>query len=172
MEFFQFTNGEYENLVLKDVQLKEREQKIKDEFRQWLALKDLSIPECFAEDNDDIRFYFASGRDYQYAYDAMLENEKWILETQVPLLNRYAEFEHYLKMGFVYGYQRDKMSRPIFVFNMKKLIDSKIDVDTFLDIVDFLASYTYFHGLVPGKIETWNLIVDFKDVGLSQIPMN
>ena len=72
----------------------------------------------------------------------MLENEKWILETQVPLLNRYAEFERYLKMGFVYGYQRDKMSRPVFIFNMKKLIETKIDVDMFLDNVDFLVSYT------------------------------
>lgn len=65
MEFFNFTNGEYENLVFKDVQLREREQKIKDEFHQWLALRDLTIPECFAKDNDDVRFYFASGRDYQ-----------------------------------------------------------------------------------------------------------
>ena len=45
----------------------------------------------------------------------MLENEKWILEQQVPLLSRYDEFKRYLDMGILYGYQRDKMSRPVFV---------------------------------------------------------
>ena len=64
------------------------------------------------------------------------------------------------------------MSRPIFHFNMKKVIDSKLDLDMFLDLADFLNSYTFFHALVPGKVETWNLVVDFKDLGLSQIPMN
>ena len=96
MEFFNFTNGEYENLVLKDVQLRERELKIKADFHDWLAQRDLTVPECFAEDNDDVRFYMASGRDFQQAYDAMLENEKWILEKQVPLLYRYAEFKRFL----------------------------------------------------------------------------
>ena len=65
MEFFFFTNGEYENLVLTDVQIRERELKIKSDFQKWLTQRDLTIPECFAEDNDDIRFYFASGRDFQ-----------------------------------------------------------------------------------------------------------
>ena len=55
---------------------------------------------------------------------------------------------------------------------MKKVIDSKLDLDMFLDLADFLNSYTFFHALVPGKVETWNLVVDFKDLGLSQIPMN
>ena len=60
----------------------------------------------------------------------------------MPLLSRYDEFKPYLDMGIVYGYQRDKMSRPVFVFNMKKVIESKMDVDQFLDLVDFIASYT------------------------------
>ena len=33
MEFFFFTNGEYENLVLTDVQIRERELKIKSDFQ-------------------------------------------------------------------------------------------------------------------------------------------
>ena len=80
MTIFNFTNGEYEYMVFKGVQLRDRELKIKADFQQWLVQKDLTIPDIFAEDNDDIRFYFASGRDFQQAYDAMLENEKWIRE--------------------------------------------------------------------------------------------
>ena len=64
------------------------------------------------------------------------------------------------------------MYRPVLHINMKKFNDSKIDIETFCEVLDFLSSYTIAHGMVPGKIETWNLILDFKDVGLSQIPMN
>lgn len=129
MIFFNFTNGEYENTVFKGVQLRDRELKIKADFQQWLVQKDLTVPDCFAEDNDDIRFYFASGRDFQQAYDAMLENEKWIREFQVPLLYRFAEFERYLSLGIIYGFNRDKMGRPVFHFNMKKAIDNKLEYD-------------------------------------------
>jgi len=65
MEFYKFTSGEYENLVLKDVQLRERELKIKVEFQEWLRHNKLSIPNCFDEDNEDVRFYLASGRDFR-----------------------------------------------------------------------------------------------------------
>ena len=65
MEFFKFTSGDYENLVLKGVQLRERELKIKADFNLWLEQNRLSLPEYYQEDNEDVRFYFASGRDFQ-----------------------------------------------------------------------------------------------------------
>ena len=44
--------------------------------------------------------------------------------------------------------------------------------DSFLDVADFISTYTLYHAMVPGKVETWNIVVDFKGVGLGQIPMN
>lgn len=55
---------------------------------------------------------------------------------------------------------------------MKRALDMGMGPEEFLDVGDFISTYTQYHALVPGKIETWNLVADFKDVGLSQIPMN
>lgn len=81
MEIFNFSNGEYEYLVYKDVELRERELKIKQDFKKWLNENNLTIPECYEQDNEDLRFYLASGRDFQSTYNSMIEHEKWMLET-------------------------------------------------------------------------------------------
>ena len=102
----------------------------------------------------------------------MVENEKWMLETQVTLFARYPEFKRFLDGGVFYGYQRDKQGRPVMFFSMKKALDMGMDNDSFLECADFIATYTQYHALVPGKVETWNMVVDFKGVGLGQIPMS
>ena len=50
------------------------------------------------------------------------------------------------------------------------MIDSGIDPDFALDLVDILASYTLVNGLIPGTVETWSVILDFKDVSLWETP--
>lgn len=42
----------------------------------------------------------------------------------------------------------------------------------FLDIVDAIALYTNAHALVPGQIETYTFILDFKDLYLSEWPVS
>ena len=54
---------------------------------------------------------------------------------------------------------------------VRKMLDLDLTLDDFLDSSDFLASYTQYHALVPGQIETWNLIIDGKGVALSEFPM-
>ena len=41
-----------------------------------------------------------------------------------------------------------------------------------MDTLDFIASYTIYHAMVPGKIETYNIIIDLADVGLMETPIN
>ena len=129
MEFFDFSSGDYENLVLSGVQLREREMNIKTDFHNWLDQKDYTIPDAFKDDNEDVRFYMASGRTFQGAYDAMLLNEKWLLESQILLMARYVDFKPYLDAGVIYGYNRDKQSRPVMFFNVKKSLDMNMDID-------------------------------------------
>ena len=50
------------------------------------------------------------------------------------------------------------------------MIDSGVEPDFALDLVDILASYTLVNGLIPGIVETWSVIVDFKDVSLWETP--
>ena len=43
--------------------------------------------------------------------------------------------------------------------------------DLMMDTLDFIASYTIEHAMVPGKIETYNFIIDLKGVGLMETPL-
>ena len=44
--------------------------------------------------------------------------------------------------------------------------------DMMMDTLDFVASYTIEHAMVPGKIETYNFIIDLGGVGLMETPIN
>ena len=92
--FFTFKNGEYEYLLFAGTeadQLRERERKEKAGFKAWVEKNGLVIPEPFRENNEDLRFLVAHQHDFQSAYDGMLENEKWLLEFQAPLFERFEE---------------------------------------------------------------------------------
>ena len=102
----------------------------------------------------------------------MLENEKWILDFQVPLFGRYDKLEKHLRSGVLYGYQRDKQNRPIIYYSIKRAIDLGMSEESQLDTLDFIASYTIQHALVPGKIETYNVVIDLADVSLMESPIN
>uniref|UniRef100_A0A7S3MNX5 CRAL-TRIO domain-containing protein n=1 Tax=Favella ehrenbergii TaxID=182087 RepID=A0A7S3MNX5_9SPIT len=44
-------------------------------------------------------------------------------------------------------------------------------MEKFLDVLDYLLAYTQYHALIPGKIETWNVIIDAKDVSVFEFPV-
>ena len=71
----------------------------------------------------------------------MVEHEKWTLEQQIQLFSRFREFEPYLNAGVFYGYRRDKQSRPVIVFSMKRALDNRMEVEQFLELADFFCSY-------------------------------
>ena len=78
----------------------------------------------------------------------------------------------YLTNGVVYGLGRDKENRPIMVQNLRRSIDQGMDAESFTDLVEFMATYSLFHAMIPGKIETWTMILDGKDVGLFEFPLS
>lgn len=41
-----------------------------------------------------------------------------------------------------------------------------------METLDFVASYTIEHAMVPGKIETYDFIIDLADLGLMETPLN
>ena len=94
-----------------------------------------------------------------------------MVDVQAPMFGRYAEFKEYLEDGMVYGYKRDKHNRPVIIYNMRKGLDSKLDATSLIDTMDFLLAYTQYHALVPGKIESWNVIIDMKNVALWEFPI-
>lgn len=50
------------------------------------------------------------------------------------------------------------------------MIDTNVSVDRLVDLTNFLLEYTISNAMLPGKIESWIVILDLKDVGVTEIP--
>ena len=75
---FTFSNGDYEYSILgglAEEDIRERERKLKAGFNAWMKKKQLTVPEAYQQNNDDLRFAIVSLYDYQATYDSMLVNE-------------------------------------------------------------------------------------------------
>ena len=60
--------------------------------------------------------------------------------------------------------------RPVIVINVRRMIDTNISVDRLVDLTNFLLEYTIDHAMIPGQVESWIVILDLKDVGVTEIP--
>ena len=94
-----------------------------------------------------------------------------IIEEVVPILSRLDEFSDLSEQGMVYGHGRDAKMRPIIIVNIRRLIDSGMDVTSFLELNDFISSYIVQNGMVPGRVEQFTVIIDVRDVALAELPL-
>jgi len=148
------------------------EQQTREEFHQYIYKRGGYIPEGFVEDKVDMRVLATHGKDFEESYEAMHEYEKLLIEKQQYLFSRISQLES-VNAGIYYGYMRDMSYRPIQIFNLRKSVDMGFEtMEDFLDIVDAIALYTNAHALVPGQIETYTFILDFKDLYLSEWPVS
>ena len=60
--------------------------------------------------------------------------------------------------------------RPVIIINVRRMIDSGIDVERLIAVTNFFLEYTIKYAMVPGAIEAWTCIFDLKDVGVTEIP--
>lgn len=65
---------------------------------------------------------------------------------------------------------RDKNFRPILVFNAKK-IDLK-DFERSLKATLFVHEAVIQNMFLPGQVESWNIIYDLSNMGITEIPGN
>ena len=67
---------------------------------------------------------------------------------------------------------RSKTFCPVIIVNVRKIIDSKIDFEALCRVNYFVFNWIIDTMIVPGKVETWIIIQDMKDVCVTQIPKN
>ena len=60
--------------------------------------------------------------------------------------------------------------RPVVVVNVRRLIDTGIELERLKATVNVFLSYVIKNAMVPGKVENWTCIFDLRDVGVTQIP--
>lgn len=76
------------------------------------------------------------------------------------------------KTGFLYCHGRDRSFRPIliclaenYLANLKKFV-----YDDWLNAIVFFSEYVINHMLIPGQVETWNIVADLNNVSLLSLP--
>jgi len=69
-----------------------------------------------------------------------------------------------LKKGLMYWHGRDRQHRPCLVWRLSKITEfNKVSATR---LVLFVLEYAIRFCLIPGRVETWTLLVDLEDVGL------
>ena len=75
-----------------------------------------------------------------------------------------------LNKGYAYVFKRDRKMRPICYINVDKLKRVKTDHETLINMSTYMTQYVITRALIPGKIENWITIIDFKGVGVTEVP--
>ena len=87
------------------MELREREEQHLTDFRNFLKVKELEIPEIYDDSNRlALRFLQGLKWDYQKTYDAIIEHSKW--QGSVSTLEP-STFWPELNAGIIYGLKRD-----------------------------------------------------------------
>jgi CRAL/TRIO domain len=85
-------------------------------------------------------------------------------------ISEYQLFKEELNKGYAYVYRRDRSFRPIFHMNIKKLKKVKTEPETLMRMCTYMIQFIISRALIPGQVENWVTVIDFKDVGLTEIP--
>mmetsp|Transcript_36604 Transcript_36604/g.44709 ORF Transcript_36604/g.44709 Transcript_36604/m.44709 type:complete len:152 (+) Transcript_36604:205-660(+) len=76
-----FSNGDYENLLLVNQELREREQNYVTKWRAELASRGLETPEAFKEENDELRFLMSHNFNFEETWAAMAYYQDYLLKV-------------------------------------------------------------------------------------------
>ena len=148
----------------------EYEKKKLSQFLEYEIQKGkLNYPNNWLE-SDTMRLLQASEYDMKKAYKTINENinfrnkiSKTINEKIISLLNS----------GFLYVYGRDHHFRPIIIVSIKTctnlISQKKYAFEDISESIIYLLNYVIKYILIPGQIENWVILVDFKGVGLSDV---
>jgi len=148
----------------------EYEQRKLNEYNQYeLKNGKLNYPNIWLE-TDTMRLLQACEYDLEKTYTKIIETIKFINSHRTSINNNIISL---LNSGFMYVYGRDHHFRPIIVVSIMdyvKLVEKK--VYSFQDINDsiiYLINYILKYLLIPGQIENWVTIIDFKGAGVSDV---
>lgn len=75
-----------------------------------------------------------------------------------------------MNSGFLYVHGRDNCYRPLIFFNPGLFTSIDCDLEDWEKFGVFYMEFLINKFLLPGKVENWNIIVDFGDLSMTNIP--
>ena len=140
--YFTIPDGRYANKIFTGLELRDKEREAVDKFRAWVAENQLYMPIGFADDHyTDLR-YLSTSDDFQKVYDDLIDYDRWLRETLIPLLTDWERFSPIFETGAIYGYKRDTHMRPITIINCRVAMDSLENHNDIEAFSMFMNGYT------------------------------
>ena len=129
----------------------------------------INYPPTWLE-SDTMRYLQASEYNLKVSYNKIKEQAALINAKPKSINDRIIKL---LNSGYIYMYGRDHHFRPILVLELVKVADLVEKEGYTLEEInmslDYLLDYIIKYIFIPGQIENWVLITDFKDIGLSKM---
>ena len=81
-------------------------------------------------------------------------------------------FKDFLKSGAIYYAGRAKRGlQPLIFMNVRKFCDNPISVDELSQMSFFFFDYMCNNFMLDGKVENWLMVIDCKNVGVTELPI-
>ena len=171
--FLTIPGGEYQRMIWAEpMELREKEEDHWDNFEDYIKQNKLeALPEFFtSETRMGFRLLQGAHWDYKKAYDDIQLHQKWRNET-LPLSAQ--PFKDFFDSGCLYCFARAKQGHhPVIVMNVKRLVSVKgSTLDDQAKFANFYFQNIVETMLVPGHVENWIVIIDFKGIGVTDMPV-
>jgi len=132
-------------------------------LRQYIKEKNISLHPLL--EKDLLRFLqHAKGNIEQT--EQLLEANLQFKRLICPVSDE--EIMNEIRSGFMYWHGRDKKQRPILVIQTAYL-NCELAPSSIVRLVSFCLEWMIAHGLVPGKVENWTVLVDLQKTGLRSV---
>jgi len=152
------------------VSLDPDEEETLNKFRAYVQKHSVSLPEWV---DDEHRFALkmmeSTKRKPKEAVKLTFEYIEWLNSMPVPLTD---DVQNLLNQGTVYVTGMDYKFHPVIVVNQRRLINSQADLDLVLRVNYVVLNWIMENMIVPGKVETWSIIMDSTDVSTRQMEMS
>lgn len=114
-----------------------------------------------------MRYLQATRFNYAKTHEAIMKHYTWYT-TVHPSLPPSREALDMIEAGFMYLHRRDQRGRCIVVCDVPRITHMLSDDMTVLPrAVEFLLTYFIEKCAVPGRAETWNMIIDLNGLGMT-----
>ena len=131
----------------------------------------MALPNEYSCQNERLgnRYLQAAYWNFKTAYHLIVHNCNFI-DSNFPI--EHNNVKKLLNTGVIYILSRSKVGHhPILVINCTILVE-KIELEDFALVATFIFDWMIKNMLVPGRIETWIIILDLEDVSLTDVPMD
>lgn len=146
---------------------RQEEESSYKEFCDYVKDNNLILPSNVGK-SVAIRFLQANHYKVKKTVEDLLAHLDWRKAT-LPIYLTTVQ-KQFLDEGLFYIHGRDRLFRPLNIFDPRVIIGKKADQEEVLMMVHFVFHYLIENMLVPGKVENWISLLDLSGLSINELP--